>query len=108
MAFIATCEDPEGRRETLGVVRAISDPDGTLAEFAILVRSDLKGKGLGTLLLRKIVAYGRGRGIGRLTGEVLERNARMLALARDLGFAVARGDGPGTCRVTLDLAGRAA
>jgi len=107
MAFIATSDGAAGRRETLGVVRAISDPDGTLAEFAILVRSDLKGMGLGTLLLRKIVAYGRGRGIGRLTGEVLECNARMLALARDLGFAVRRGDSPATCRVTLDLAGRA-
>ena len=45
IAFIATRHDGP-KAETLGVVRAISDPDRTSADFAILVRSDLKGKGL--------------------------------------------------------------
>ena len=47
MAFVAICEREPGCFETLGVVRAIADPDNVTAEFAIIVRSDLKGKGLG-------------------------------------------------------------
>ena len=57
MAFIATRKDANGNEETLGVARAICDPDNREAEFGILVRSDLKGEGLGDLLLRKLVAY---------------------------------------------------
>ena len=64
--------------ETVGVVRAICDPDGARAEFAILVRSDMQGKGLGALLMDKIVRYCRSRGIGELVGDVLATNARML------------------------------
>jgi acetyltransferase len=88
MAFIATAKTVEGAPETLGVVRAIADPDNTSAEFAILVRSDLKGKGLGRTLLEKIVRYCRTRGTKELVGEVLAHNHRMLALASTLGFRV--------------------
>jgi acetyltransferase len=102
MAFIAVAAGSGGAPETLGVVRACSDPDGVNAEFAILVRSDLKGRGLGMFLMKKIVAYCRGRGIARLAGEVLSGNSRMLDLARQLGFVVAPGEG-GVCRVVLDL-----
>ena len=71
---------------------------------AILVRSDLKGRGLGALLMNKIVGYCRGRGIGHLAGEVLAGNDRMLFLARELGFAVTPGSDSGTCQATLELA----
>ena len=98
MAFIAV--DADG--ETLGVVRAIADPDRAAAEFAILVRSDLKGRGLGVVLMQKIIAYCRGQGIGRMTGEVLAGNKRMLVLARREGFEVTLAEG-GVCRLTLHL-----
>lgn len=108
MAFIAISLDDPNAPETLGVVRALSDADRISAEFAILVRSDLKGKGLGALLMSKLVTYCRERGIGQLAGEVVAGNDRMLALARDVGFKITPGGDPGTCRVTLDLAaGRA-
>src|SRR5207237_9581910 len=55
MAFIAVRTLPDGTTETLGVVRAVCDPDNVDAEFAIIVRSDLKGRGLGRVLLRKMV-----------------------------------------------------
>ena len=48
MAFIADAPRCRRQRETLGVVRAVTDPDNVEAEFAIIVRSDLKGRGLGT------------------------------------------------------------
>ncbi len=103
MAFIAVAADPGGARQTLGVVRAIADPDGTSAEFGILVRSDLKGKGLGRLLMEKIVRYCRDRDIGQLVGDVLTVNHGMLALARDLGFQIAPDPDPQVLRARLVL-----
>jgi acetyltransferase len=103
MAIIAT-SGGVGAAETLGVVRAISDPDGTTAEFAILVRSDIAGRGLGRLLMEKIIGYCRSRGISRITGDVLASNARMLSFARCCGFSV-ESYAIGVCRVTRDLTG---
>jgi acetyltransferase len=54
---------------------------------AIIVRSDLKGRGIGACLMRLLIDYARARGYGTLIGEVLAENAAMLALARDLGFS---------------------
>ncbi len=88
MAFIAEAPATEGEAETLGVVRAVADPDNVEAEFAIIVRSDLKAKGLGSLLLRRLEDYLRSRGTSRLAGQVLRENAAMLDLARHLGFEV--------------------
>ena len=104
MAFIAVSREGDAP-ETLGVVRAVADPDHTSAEFAILVRSDMKGRGLGGLLMKKIIRYCRERGIGQVVGEVLASNQRMLALARDLGFAILPGDEFQIRRVRLVLAG---
>ena len=95
MAFVA-----KAGNEILGEVRAIADPDEERAEFAILVRSDLKGKGLGRILLSKLVGYCRSRGIAEVWGEVLAGNVRMLSLARDLGFA-ATPSSDGSVRVRL-------
>ncbi|MEJ8826697.1 GNAT family N-acetyltransferase [Variovorax humicola] len=87
MAFIAEDVDAGGRAETLGVARTVSDPDNTEAEFAIIVRSDLNSAGLGRLLFQQLIEHARSRGTGRLVGIVLRENARMLNLARAMGFA---------------------
>jgi acetyltransferase len=102
MAFIAVGAGDDGPPGTLGVVRAICDPDNVRAEFAIIVRSDLKGKGLGRILMEKIIRYSRDRGTESLVGEVLEYNEPMLALARQFGFEVAPG-GSGVNIVRLRL-----
>lgn len=107
MAFIAVDTVADQEPETLGVVRLIADPDGKHAEFAILVRSDLKGKGLGVVLLDKIVRYGRERRVEAITGDVMLANHRMLALARHRGFEIGAGAEPGLARVTLSLRARA-
>ena len=86
MAFIATASDEAGQPETLGVVRVLADPDDRQAEFAIVVRSDLKGKGLGRSLMEKIVRYSRERGTGELVMSVLAGNRGMLRLADRFGF----------------------
>ena len=73
--------------EVQGAVRIAADPDNQSAEFAVMVQSDLKGHGLGTILMKKIIEYARGRGIGEIYGAVLRENHNMLNLCRDLGFA---------------------
>jgi len=85
MAFIATRHGDRGD-ETLGVVRAGIDPDDIAAEFAIVVRSDLKGRGLGRLLMDCLLDYCRGRGLARVHGTALAANTRMHELARACGF----------------------
>jgi acetyltransferase len=106
MAFIAVADDERGEPETLGVVRAHADPDNIQAEFAIIVRSDLKGRGLGAALLTKLIEYCRARGTRRLVGDVYADNDRMLRLARQCGFETgARHDA--AIEVSLELQGSA-
>jgi acetyltransferase len=103
MAFIATGADEQGRAETLGVARSIADPDNQQAEVAIIVRSDLKGQGLGRILLDKLIRYCRSRGTKALTGETLRANYPMLALAKKLGFEFRSLDDGQTVALRLDL-----
>ena len=88
MAFVAVGQDGPYNQQILGVVRAISNPDQSDAEFAILVRSDLKGLGLGKLMMEKIVRYARERGIGQLSGMTMPSNRGMINLAKRLGFQI--------------------
>lgn len=88
MAFVAVGQDGAFSQQILGVVRAISNPDLSDAEFAILVRSDLKGLGLGKLMMEKIVRYARERGIGQLSGMTMPSNRGMINLAKRLGFKI--------------------
>jgi acetyltransferase len=102
MAFLAVGRDPAGAEEILGVARACADPDNHAAEFAVLVRSDLKGRGLGKLLMRKLLRYCGDRGTRELWGSVMADNDAMLHLARSLGFKV-RGSEQNIETVALDL-----
>jgi acetyltransferase len=103
MALIATAADANGAVETLGVVRAVADPDNESAEFAVAVRSDMKGKGLGRLLMERIIEYVRGRGTRFITGDILRENAPMLALARAKGFEMRASEDPAVISVRLAL-----
>ncbi|KFC79083.1 bifunctional acetate--CoA ligase family protein/GNAT family N-acetyltransferase [Buttiauxella agrestis] len=87
MAFVAVRQQ-NGSSEIIGVTRAISDPDNIDAEFAVLVRSDLKGLGLGRRLLEKLIAYTLEHGLQRLNGITMPNNRGMVSLARKLGFDV--------------------
>jgi acetyltransferase len=85
MAFIAT-EESSGKM--LGVVRVHADANYERGEFAILIRSDLKGRGLGYLLMQLIIEYARSEGLTAIEGQVLSENAAMLTMCRELGFEV--------------------
>jgi acetyltransferase len=85
MAFVATSKETG---DLLGVARLVADPDYTRAEYAILVRSDLKGHGLGWRLMQQLIDYGKAEGLQELYGSVLADNNTMLQMCRELGFTV--------------------
>jgi acetyltransferase len=101
MAFIAL---DEASGEALGVVRVHSDSIGDSGEYAILLRSDLKGHGLGWSLMQMIIDYSRTKGLKRIVGQILQENAVMLSMCRELGFKIKTDvDDRGLCDVTLIL-----
>ena len=72
----------------LGIARYFADPDRQSAEYAVAVRSDWKGRGIGYLLMTRLIEIARQCGIGELNGEVLRENGPMLEMCRALGFAI--------------------
>jgi acetyltransferase len=85
MAFIAF---DEATGDTIGVVRLHSDADHETGEFAILLRSDLKGRGLGWALMEMMIEYARSEGLKRVFGQILPENLVMLRMCRELGFEI--------------------
>jgi acetyltransferase len=74
---------------TIGIARYFADPDRLRAEYAVAVRSDWKRRGVGYLLMTRIIEVAREAGIGELFGEVLHENKPMLDMCRALGFSLA-------------------
>jgi acetyltransferase len=103
MAFIATRQLPAGEWQTFGVARVVTDPDNIEAEFAVTVRSDLKARGLGQLLMQKLIAYCRARGTQRIIGEALNDNRAVLNLAGRLGFKLSPSADHETMKMQLEL-----
>jgi acetyltransferase len=96
--------DPAQPEELLGGARIIADPDNRTAEFAVSVRSAMKGTGLGPKVLARVIDYAEARGIGQVWGTVLRENKPMLAVCERLGFRRQRDDDdPEAVRVVLDL-----
>ena len=85
MAFIAI-EEASGAM--LGVVRLHLDADARSGEYAVIVRSGLKGHGLGWLLMQRIIEYARSIGLERVHGQVLAENTTMLRMCEELGFQI--------------------
>jgi acetyltransferase len=101
MAFIAL---DEATGEMLGVTRLHADPADNSGEFAIIVRSDFKGQGLGWRLMQLIIEYGRAKPYRSIQGQVLHENEGMLRMCSELGFEIATDPAdPSVCDVRLWL-----
>ncbi len=87
MAFIAV---RDATQETVGVARLVCEPGGHSGEFAVIVQGDMKGRGLASALMRRLIDWARSRGLREVVGQVLADNPPMLAFVRHLGFTVAR------------------
>jgi acetyltransferase len=83
IAFVALTPSED---EMLGVARFFADPDYTKAEYAVMTRSDFKGRGLGWQLMRQLIDYAKAEGLERLYGSVLSENVTMLRMCQQLGF----------------------
>ncbi len=93
----AAFDKPGG--DLLGVVRLHADANHEKGEYAILIRSDLKGRGLGWALMELMIRYARGEGLTAIEGQVLKDNVTMLQMCRELGFSVADDPEDGTIAV---------
>ncbi|MBO0345805.1 bifunctional acetate--CoA ligase family protein/GNAT family N-acetyltransferase [Roseibium sp. CAU 1637] len=101
MAFCAINPD---NGDLLGVVRLHADADHRTGEYAVMVRSDLKGIGLGWALMKLIIDYARSDGIEEIHGEVLKENTSMISVCEALGFRIEPSpDDPGIAQVTLPV-----
>jgi acetyltransferase len=85
MAFVAIAKNTGA---LLGVTRLVADPDYTRGEYAILVRSDVKGCGLGWRLMQQLISYAGSEGLEELYGSVLSGNTTMLQMCAQLGFSI--------------------
>jgi len=103
MAFIALRMDANNQQETLAVIRASIDPDNSDAEFAMIVRSDLQGLGLGKILLDKLIRYQKSKGTTYLSAMTMLSNVGMASLAKNLGFSVQRDIEEGVINMSLKL-----
>jgi acetyltransferase len=101
MAFIAL---DESSGQMLGVVRLHANVNYDIGEYAILLRSDCKGRGLGWLLMQMIIDYARAEGLKTIEGQVLLENVEMLNMCRELGFKIAADPNDADiCAVTLPI-----
>jgi len=101
MAFVGF---DEATRQMAGVVRIHSDSIYETGEYAILLRSDVKGRGLGWELMRLLIEYAKSEGLKTISGDVLKENTIMLEMCRHLGFEVkADPVEHGICNVKLEL-----
>ena len=101
MAFLAL---DEGSGQMLGAVQLHADVNHETGEYAILLRSDLQGRGLGWLLMQTMIEYASADGLRSIEGEVLRENTIMLQMCGELGFKIEPDlEDSGLCRVVLDL-----
>jgi len=99
IAFVAI--DMQGN--ILGESRALIDPENIDAEFAILIRSDRKGCGLGRILMERIIRYCKNKGTRQMSGMTMPTNRGMLTLAQKLGFEIDVQFADGTADMLLPL-----
>ena len=105
-AFVLVAVEETG--EMLGAVRLMIDANHESGEYAILLRSDQKGRGLGWALMKRMIAHAVEDGLQRIEGQVLGENHKMLAMCEQLGFRIRdERDDPGVKLVSLDVAAMA-
>jgi acetyltransferase len=101
MAFVAIAPSSE----ILGIVNLFADSAYVTGEFAVIVRSDIKGRGLGWALMRLILDYAKAEGLKAITGQILRENRTMITMSQELGFSIESLPGlPNIVRARFDLA----
>jgi acetyltransferase len=109
MALVAERTDPEtGQREIMGVARlSRSGADPAEAEFSVLVGDRFQRRGVGTLLVGRLLEVGRAENLRRITAEILLDNRPMQRISERLGFRLHRDLEEMVVKAELDLYQRA-
>ena len=103
MAFAAVV----GEREEEIIVGSgcfYTDPSTNLADVAYMIHPDWQGKGLGTVLQERLIAYARTLGLRGFTADVLTENEKMLAVFKKSGCQVEARASSGVIEVTMIFA----
>jgi len=104
LALVADQKSPQnGEHEILGIGRLTRQSGTEDAEFAVLVADPVQSRGLGTELLRRLLAIGREEKIRRITAEILPDNYAMQKICERLGFRLERLGEEGVVRATIEL-----
>jgi len=85
-------------------VNLFADSAYVTGEFAVIVRSDIKGRGLGWALMRLILDYAKAEGLKAITGQILRENRTMITMSQELGFSIELPGLPNIVRARFDLA----
>lgn len=89
LAIVALLRSRFGKEEGIGVGRFVRSRDEIdTAEPAVTVADDQQGKGLGTILLHRLVEAAWERGIRQFRCELLAENARIRDLLPEIGSDV--------------------
>lgn len=102
LALIVEYDGPNGA-EALAVGRLSKTPGQTGAEFAILVSDAWQHRGLGTELLRRLVAIGRSESVSAITASILSGNSDMQRLCSKVGFELRHVPEDGVVQAVLVL-----
>jgi acetyltransferase len=103
IALVAECPDEDGTPRIAAVGRLSKAHAAPSAEFAILVGDPWQRRGLGSELLRRLVAIGRDEGLERIWAEMLAGNTGMRRTAKEVGFTITEEIGEPTVRAELRL-----
>ena len=87
----------------LGVGRLSKQHGVNEAEFALLISDEAQGQGLGTELLRRLLAVGRDEHVARITADILHENVEMQRVCMKLGFHLAMSAGDAVVKAVIDL-----
>ena len=104
IALVVEWENPEtGEVELVGAGRLARGAVLEEAEFALLVRDDFHGHGLGTEMLARLLEFGRKEGIKRVIAYMLHTNTGMINVSKRLGFTFKTEDDVLKAELELDM-----
>src|SRR5579883_107855 len=104
MAFVAerASLDPKSS-EIIGVGRLIKIPGTNQAEIAVLVSDAFQKRGIGTILVQRLIEFARDEKLTLLKASFLADNRPIERLFRKLGFSFTQGSEPDVLQAALCL-----
>ncbi|NWF82670.1 MAG: bifunctional acetate--CoA ligase family protein/GNAT family N-acetyltransferase [Bryobacteraceae bacterium] len=103
MALVVERTTPEGEKQIIGVGRLQNLLGPGEAEFSIVISDDRQKDGLGTELLKRLIAIGRAEGVKAITADILAENMAMQRICEKAGFKLTREFGEPVVSARLDL-----